>query len=591
MQGLRSKGEVVVPIDLDIGKKKRVMTNSDEEESTPSMEKLGEDMQEMRKNMKMMMEMMKGMVPPSKDQDNQHQIIEEEGSNSHSNAKIDVETPFKLQANFQIPSYVGELDPEKLDGWLKTLEVYFSTKAYTELHKVSFARLKLGGHALTWWEAHTSGLSTNNEPPVSSWIQFSTALRNQFYPIGHRERLKERWQFLRQTTGQTVQEYTTEFRKQAVALGVNLRNPEVLDKYRAGLFFHLRTELALFGVTYIDGACKKAMYIEMKSRSSGNKTEFSKKSSNQENGFRKGDTKKNHVVANKGRTYCDHCKTDRHSKEKCWKLHPDLQPSWWKDKGKKVANVCIEDEVIEGSSQPNEKLACMAGKMGAVFEETKEELFWVYAQIGMTSVITLFDSGSQQNLISEQLVKELKLSTFPHPQPYPLGWLQKDVELQVKTQCKFKFAINEKFKDEITCDVVPLDVCQIIFGSPYLWDRDGVFYRRENVWRLVKDGKGFRILASKEKKKLQLITAQQTKHLVNVSRKFVLVILRPLVEDSVQEQTGALGDCSGGKREELERVISNFKEITEEPKGLPPKREIEHEIQLLLEAPVPNVGL
>ena len=28
-----------------------------------------------------------------------------------------------------------------------------------------------------------------------------------------------------------------------------------------------------------------------------------------------------------------------------------------------------------------------------------------------------------------------------------------------------------------------------------------------------------------------------------------------------------------------------------EPKGLPPKREVEHEIQLFLDSPLPNIGL
>jgi hypothetical protein len=32
-------------------------------------------------------------------------------------------------------------------------------------------------------------------------------------------------------------------------------------------------------------------------------------------------------------------------------------------------------------------------------------------------------------------------------------------------------------------------------------------------------------------------------------------------------------------------------EVFQEPQGLPPKREVEHEIQLLPESPLPNIGL
>lgn len=76
---------------------------------------------------------------------------------------------------------------------------------------------------------------------------------------------------------------------------------------------------------------------------------------------------------------------------------------------------------------------------------------------------TIIDLGSQKNLISESLVHKLGLTTTPHPKPYPLGWIQKNVELQITQQCTFKFAITREYIDKVTCEVVPLDVCQVIF--------------------------------------------------------------------------------------------------------------------------------
>ena len=46
-----------------------------------------------------------------------------------------------------------------------------------------------------------------------------------------------------------------------------------------------------------------------------------------------------------------------------------------------------------------------------------------------TKIDTLFDSGSQENLIYEDLVKKLNLETILHPKPYPLGWICKDANL------------------------------------------------------------------------------------------------------------------------------------------------------------------
>lgn len=61
--------------------------------------------------------------------------------------------------------------------------------------------------------------------------------------------------------------------------------------------------------------------------------------------------------------------------------------------------------------------------------ETRIELFHVRFISKHTNIDTLFDSGSQENLTSEDLVKKLNLETIPHPKPYPLSWICKNSNL------------------------------------------------------------------------------------------------------------------------------------------------------------------
>ena len=82
----------------------------------------------------------------------------------------------------------------------------------------------------------------------------------------------------------------------------------------------------------------------------------------------------------------------------------------------------------------------------------------------------IVDSGSQKNLISVEVVKQLALSTTPHPQPYTIGWLRQGSYLCVSQQFRLSYGIKP-FKDEVLCDVDPLDVCDVILGQPYLWKR------------------------------------------------------------------------------------------------------------------------
>ena len=44
-------------------------------------------------------------------------------------------------------------------------------------------------------------------------------------------------------------------------------------------------------------------------------------------------------------------------------------------------------------------------------------------------------------------------------------------------------------------------------------------------------------------------------------------------------------------KKELCELISNYDEMFQEPRGLPPKREIQHEIHLQHDAPLPNIGM
>ena len=87
------------------------------------------------------------------------------------------------------------------------------------------------------------------------------------------------------------------------------------------------------------------------------------------------------------------------------------------------------------------------------------KLFHVKIQLKKTKIDALFDLGSKANLIAVELVKKLGLEVCDHPNPYPLGWVNKDLELKVTKHYKIIFAINVDFIDEVDLYVVPLDVC------------------------------------------------------------------------------------------------------------------------------------
>jgi hypothetical protein len=61
----------------------------------------------------------------------------------------------------------------------------------------------------------------------------------------------------------------------------------------------------------------------------------------------------------------------------------------------------------------------------------------------------IIDSGSWDNVISDEAVRKLNLSTLTHPHSYKLGWINKDAELMVNQRCQVDFSISPHYSTTI----------------------------------------------------------------------------------------------------------------------------------------------
>eukprot|EP00253_Pinus_taeda_P011166 PITA_11166 len=91
----------------------------------------------------------------------------------------------------------------------------------------------------------------------------------------------------------------------------------------------------------------------------------------------------------------------------------------------------------------------------------------------------IIDSGSTDNLVAAEMVEKLGLKKLKHPTPYKVSWLQKGHQLLVDEQCEVEFQIG-KYKDKILCDVMPMDVCHLLLGRPWQFDRSAVHDGKTN---------------------------------------------------------------------------------------------------------------
>jgi hypothetical protein len=72
----------------------------------------------------------------------------------------------------------------------------------------------------------------------------------------------------------------------------------------------------------------------------------------------------------------------------------------------------------------------LIGKIGAGFD-SRSKLFHLRVIMRYTKFDTLIDSGSQYNLISEEVVKQLGLNTHMHHKPYSLKWISNNHKLHI----------------------------------------------------------------------------------------------------------------------------------------------------------------
>ena len=102
------------------------------------------------------------------------------GSASASSSHSGGASPFKVQVNFDIPIFEGQIDANVVDRWLNLLEGYFSVHDFFDMEKNIFSLLKSSPHVKDWWETYYEK-KEDTEPymfsAVPTWNSFRDAVK------------------------------------------------------------------------------------------------------------------------------------------------------------------------------------------------------------------------------------------------------------------------------------------------------------------------------------------------------------------------------------------------------------------------------
>ena len=206
----------------------------------------------------------------------------------------------------------------------------------------------------------------------------------------------------------------------------------------------------------------------------------------------------------------------------------------------------------------------------------------------------IIDGGSCSNVVSLSMIEKLGLQTMTHPHPYNIQWLNQSKGIQVNSRCLVSFSIGKTYKDELWCDVIPMDACHILLGRPWLYDRRVMHNGYLNTYSFTKDGKKITLAPLAPSKLHENPPQNKPKH-----SECLLALNESVLKASqhefkafkewilsIQEEPDNLLPTHPVAKALLEKFCHLFPE--EIPTGLPPKRDIQHHIDLIPGSILPN---
>jgi hypothetical protein len=219
--------------------------------------------------------------------------------------------------------------------------------------------------------------------------------------------------------------------------------------------------------------------------------------------------------------------------------------------------------------------------------EEGERLFHSQMWVKGTPLHFIVDSSSQKNLISAEVVKRLALPTMPHPHPYTIGWLRQGSNLRVSQQCRLSYDIKP-FKDEVLCDVAPLEVCDVLLGQPYLWKRHVVYESRPRSVIITLNRKLYRIPEAVPPSAISLISAKQCRKVISQMGKFVFFVIRSQNKQKITATSRVSVADLSTQHKQVDKVVEEYLDIFSSPTGVPLHYQVKHPIDLTPDAPLPN---
>ncbi|KAJ9567692.1 hypothetical protein OSB04_003658, partial [Centaurea solstitialis] len=458
------------------------------------------------------------------------------------------------------PEFHGGSNPDDFIEWLNDIENLFDVRGYSDEKSYKVAVLKLKKYASLWWE----NKKAKRERSGKSKRKLKKLLKERFLPDSYKQDLYIKITNFKQCN-LSIDDYTREFEQLVLRNGIEEKPEQTMARYVGGLNHEIAEKLELQPYWSFGEVCKLASKIEKRAKNKKAEKATPKPFSRYNNSFQNPFYKENppkgeNPKQDKGKGPIDA------PKKKCFKCQ-GLGHFQAECPNRRVMTLKEVEEVH-------------------VVEEGEDEMP-IYDEECYFEERVKPDEGELLVIRRALHAKEVD----PNDEQREKIFYSR---CTIKGKALLSFSIGKSYQDQVLCDVIPMDACHMLLGRPWQYDRRVLHDGYQNTYSFVMNKKKV-ILEPLPSTLLQKQTEPGQNTMVEKS----LFMNEARVERAICKgkpvyvlllTVNRFNDGETPLHVAVRLLLEEFKDVfpSDLPPELPPLRGIEHHIDLIPGAPLPN---